>query len=587
MMPAPLPLPRLDWEQDQPVSRLHADPYFSRADGLAESRYVFLDGNELPQRLAGTRQFCIGELGFGTGLNFLLSWRAWEERAPVGAVLDYIAVEAAPLSRAQLRRALAPWPELTPLRERLCAALPSRHAGFHCVEPTPGLRLLLLYGDVSEWLPRCQARVDAWFLDGFAPARNPAMWSASTLTEIARLSRPGASFATYSAAGHVRRGLQSAGFTVKKRPGFGRKRHMLIGRREDAVAPPSAQPWFDYPGAGKGPVAILGDGIVGACLARQLAEDGLAVQVFGADEGASARIPGFLVRPYPEATASESSRLYHQAFAQACRFYGRYAPAAFTRLRLRTSGGSLPAATLDPAAAVGALLAHPLITRQRSGPCRIAREDGNWLLRDTDDQARFRGPRLLLCSARPPTGLPGPWPLRPCAGQVALTRSAVEPAFAGKVHGFTLAGRGQIGSSYRPGEENTDIRATESQQLLAQAGLDVELAASAAGPRTVSPDHLPLIGPAPDLPRWARDFAGLNHGARHRDFGPGACLPGLWLNLGHGSRGASLAPLAALQLAAALTGRPLPLPADLAAAVHPGRFAIRSLKRGLDPLAAV
>lgn len=581
----PLPLPRLDWTQGQARNRDHDDPYFSRADGLAESRHVFLDGNALDTRLAAAPRFCIGELGFGTGLNFLLSWQAWATRAPAGAVLDYIAVEAAPLSRAQLRRALAPWPELTPLREGLCAALPPRHAGFHSVEPAPGLRLLLLYGDVGACLPQCRARVDAWFLDGFAPARNPAMWSPAVLAQVARLSAPGASLATYSAAGHVRRALQAAGFAMEKRPGFGRKRHMLVGRRDATPCAPSPAPWFDYPAGGDGPVAIVGDGIVGACLARQLAEDGQAVQVFGADDGASARIPGFLVRPYPEATDSPASRLYALAFARACRFYARHVPAAFSRLRLGGQEGDLPAASLRPAAAVTALLEHPLIRRQRSGPCQIEADGSDWILRDEQGQLRYRGPRLLLCGARPPAGLPGTWPLRPCAGQVALTADAIEPAFAGKVHGFTVAGRGQIGSSYRPGEEAADIRPAESRQLLQQAGLAVEPADAAAGPRTVSPDHLPLLGPVPDLPRWARDYAGLNHGERHRAFGPGACLPGLWLNLGHGSRGATLAPLAALQLASALQGRPLPLPADLAAIAHPGRYAIRALKRGRDPLA--
>jgi tRNA 5-methylaminomethyl-2-thiouridine biosynthesis bifunctional protein len=222
----------LDWRDGQPWSRRFDDRYFSSASGIDETRHVFLDGNRLAERFAalrGGQVLRIGETGFGTGLNFLCAWQLFEQEAPAGAGLDFHSVEGFPLDVEALRAALALWPELHGPAQALGAAWPGNAPGRHRL-PFGRVQLLLDIDDVAAALPRWADRsIDAWFLDGFAPAKNPAMWAEPVLAEVARASRPGATFATYPSAGWVRRGLQRCGFEARRVPGFGRKREMLVG----------------------------------------------------------------------------------------------------------------------------------------------------------------------------------------------------------------------------------------------------------------------------------------------------------------------------------------------------------------------
>lgn len=209
--------PQLSWrEGGVPVSTRFDDPYFSLSGGLAETRHVFLDGNGLPERLRPG--FHVAELGFGTGLNCL----ALAQLATMP--LRMTSFEAFPMSLAQLEQAHAAFPELAPLAAELRAGwgAPLVHVGQVTLE--------VILGDARATLPAWTGRADAWFLDGFSPARNPEMWTEALMAEIGAHSQPGASFATYTAAGHVRRALAEAGFAVERRPGFGAKRHMSVGR---------------------------------------------------------------------------------------------------------------------------------------------------------------------------------------------------------------------------------------------------------------------------------------------------------------------------------------------------------------------
>lgn len=208
---------------DVPVSTRFDDPYYSLDDGLAETRHVFLDGNDLPARLAPG--FHVAELGTGTGLN-LLALASCAAAAGVGEV-RYTGFEAFPLHREDLARALAPFAGLAPLARDLVASW--RPEGFEArVGPVSAQ---MITGDARETLAAWDGRADAWFLDGFAPAKNPELWEKGLMAEVSAHTAPGGSFATYSAAGHVRRALAEAGFAVERRPGFGRKRHMSRGRR--------------------------------------------------------------------------------------------------------------------------------------------------------------------------------------------------------------------------------------------------------------------------------------------------------------------------------------------------------------------
>ena len=280
----------LHWsDTGAPLSATYGDVYYSQDNGLEESRQVFLQGNDLPQRWCDCSRphFCIGELGFGTGLNFLLTWQAWRQQPAPRPDLHYLSIEQHPLTPQDLSRALTAWPELQDLATALLDVYPGLLPGQHRILLEGGrVRLDLWWEDAGLALPdlagRAQPLVDAWYLDGFAPARNQAMWTAPVLHAIAALSRPGARFATFTAAGQVRRDLAVAGFTVNKVPGYGRKRECLRGVIEHPRAPEDqfdVAPW-DLPSAAQlrpEHVLIVGGGLAGCTTAAALASRGIAV----------------------------------------------------------------------------------------------------------------------------------------------------------------------------------------------------------------------------------------------------------------------------------------------------------------------
>ena len=213
----------LDWKDGVvPVSRQFDDPYYSLDGGLAETRHVFLNGNDLPGRFA--KGFHIGELGFGTGLNLLAAWQAWLQSDAPGN-LRFTSFEAFPMTPADMARALAAFPEIAELARIL---LDVWSPGSTMV--LEGLEFTLVAGDARATLPNWSSHADAWFLDGFSPAKNPELWEETLLHEVARHTRAGGTLATYTSAGHVRRALQRAGFSVSRQAGFGRKRHMVTAR---------------------------------------------------------------------------------------------------------------------------------------------------------------------------------------------------------------------------------------------------------------------------------------------------------------------------------------------------------------------
>ncbi len=216
--------PRFD-DDDLLFSPRFGDHYFSRHDGRAECAHVFVGGNDLPEKWQGRESFTIGELGFGTGLNFLETWATWQRCRFPGQRLNFLSVEGFPLDISTAKHALSNWPKLAEKTEQLLACWGGLGERVDMDEQTS---LHVLLGDVRDMLPQFPM-VDAWYLDGFAPARNPDMWSAEIMQMVADKTEMGGTFASYTAAGWVRRNLQGAGFSVEKRPGFGTKRDMIAG----------------------------------------------------------------------------------------------------------------------------------------------------------------------------------------------------------------------------------------------------------------------------------------------------------------------------------------------------------------------
>ncbi|MDE2289192.1 MAG: bifunctional tRNA (5-methylaminomethyl-2-thiouridine)(34)-methyltransferase MnmD/FAD-dependent 5-carboxymethylaminomethyl-2-thiouridine(34) oxidoreductase MnmC [Burkholderiales bacterium] len=271
-----------------PYSPLFDDVYHSTDGGLGQAAHVFLGGNDLPARWQERTRFTIVETGFGLGLNFLATWAAW--RAHVAALpalaaapqLHFVSVEKHPFTPDDLRRAyqhlsLHPeWAPLAPLIDALCTAWPLPLPGLHRLSLGDGLSLTVAFGDLLEWLPKLRVGADAFYLDGFSPAKNPAMWSPPVFKALARMARTDATVATYTAAGLVRRGLLDAGFEVGKRPGYGRKRDMLAGRfaprwRVRRHEPPAVAAWPERH------ALVIGAGLAGCALACNLTANGWRV----------------------------------------------------------------------------------------------------------------------------------------------------------------------------------------------------------------------------------------------------------------------------------------------------------------------
>ena len=220
----------LEWHAgDMPYSHEFGDHFYCREDGRLECSHVFLGGNGLPERWRDRENFRIGELGFGTGLNFCETWRQWKEIRRRGSSLRFISFERFPMKADDIGRALSRWPQIEAERQTLCALWPKQPAGQVAIDLGEGMHLTVACGNALDEITRFDEGFDAWYLDGFAPRRNPDMWSLELMRRVWEKTVDGGTFATYAAAGFVRRNLQDAGFSVERRPGFGSKREMLRG----------------------------------------------------------------------------------------------------------------------------------------------------------------------------------------------------------------------------------------------------------------------------------------------------------------------------------------------------------------------
>jgi tRNA 5-methylaminomethyl-2-thiouridine biosynthesis bifunctional protein len=315
---------------DVPYSPHFGDIYFNPKDGLAETRYVFLEGNNLPNAWQHRENFAIGETGFGTGLNFLAAWQCWDRDAIRSKRLHFVSVEKYPLTRNDMIRAHRSWPELSQYSKKLADIWPHETMlpGVHRFSLADGaISLTLLIGDAIECWSGYDGKIDCWFLDGFAPSRNPEMWHPDLFAALASASCPtGASLATFTAARIARDGLESAGFEINKRKGFGYKRDMITATlsavEETDNKPPAFEiaddPWFNLPTPGNTKsVAIIGGGLAGASCADALNTRGCAVTLFEkADQLANAASgnPIGMLEPYLTVDDAIMGRFYEAGY---------------------------------------------------------------------------------------------------------------------------------------------------------------------------------------------------------------------------------------------------------------------------------
>lgn len=601
-------LPDLEWKDDgTPVDRRIDDVYYSVEDGLAETRTVFLSGCGLPDAWQDRAQFTVAELGFGTGLNFLATWQAWQQTRAASGWLNFVSFEGFPLDREDIDRALTPWPELKPLAEQLSQAWPARAKGIRqIVWPKERLSLTLHIGLIEETLPRSEFQADAWFLDGFSPAKNQAMWGDDLWPLIAARSTFGTRAGTFTVAGSVRRGLAKVGFRVEKKPGHGRKRERLEATFEGGVSIPKTSP-------NRPTIAIIGAGIAGACLAQSLADRGAKVRVFEsapvAAQGTSGN-PLALVMPRLDAADTVQARLLIDAYLSAQAFYfdrpgvtraetvhrprnaserARFEklladpPLGLEQLESLKGGGLLHKGSLviEPEIILANLLEKIDVQWSTAASIDVESRTVNGVQFDHIIAAGGWHMQDVL----PELGLTGR------LGQIEWLHSEISaPANAIAAGPYALA-NGNIrlwGATFadHPGDDPciSDAARAENYESLSTLTpywwreADTGRVYSRAGVRATTADRLPVIGAWPDAGAMQSDRQSLERSAWRVP--PDAySRPGLYVAGGFGSRGFTWAPWAASILRAMIFDDPLPVSGEALSAIVPIRYPLRVLKR--------
>lgn len=610
-MPRLPPEPALQWNDSAPRTLAFDDVYFSRDGGLAESETVFLGGCGLPDAWRARDRFTICELGFGCGLNVIAAWRAWKDTHKPHAVLHICSIEAFPLAREDAARALAPFAEVGEIAAKLLARWPVRaYAPQRLWFEEDRLALTLFTGEAETILAGMQARVDAWFLDGFAPARNPTMWSAEVFRQIARLSASDARLATYSVAGGVRRDLAANGFTFEKKPGFAAKRERLEARNAARAVAPAPAPKR---------VAIIGAGIAGAACAQALSRRGVETVVLEAARelgaGASGNPAGLIMPRLDRGGAlSEVFLTSYLAAVAAYEDLGVIDSCGVEERGEQRRAGALTDLLADPPlppdwfsaladraalhARAGLVRPREAITAMLSNArvlfeapvAAIERAGEGWLLRAPDGCVMLKADAVVLaCGAALTQFAPTKFlPIELSRGQIewgpgaapahALTRSSYVLSFDGGVlFGATFD---KVNSAEAP----TADASSRARNLRALAQLAPEIAASIdpnklnsrAALRAATPDRAPIAGALPDAEVWLQANADVAHGAVPS---VSANIPGVYVVGGLGARGLTLAPLLGEEIAAEICGEPQVLSAKARAAIAPARFLQRALKR--------
>ena len=608
-------------EQGTPVSNVFDDVYFSNESGLDETQFVFLHNNQLPERWhqLPKRCFHVIETGFGTGLNFLVCWQAFRQfRAAHPAArcqqLHFSTFEKFPLTLNDLTQALTAWPTLRELVAGLLAQYPRPFAGCHRLQFDQGAVTLDLWlGDIKDNLPvlPLSNSADAWFLDGFAPSKNPDMWQDSLFSGMARLSGPGTTVATFTSAGIVRRGLQSAGFQVKKVKGFGRKREMAVGVIA-AEAPGMALPSRDDV------ITLVGGGIAAIFTALALVQRGRPVRLLCKDDavaqGASHNRQGAL---YPQLQTSFSpvSRFHASAYSFACRRYRELLrsfdfPHQFCGVLTLacTEALALRQTKIQQESAWPAGFFQVLDAQACSDVAGLSLPygglfypDGGWIAPQRFCQAALawlmQQPQFSFCAGTEVLALhhaPEGWRLDTSTGniscrQLVLCNGVDLTQFAASRHLPLNQVRGQVSHVSAP--QMTTLRTVICHQGYITPADTADFAGehcvgatfdrtSRDTVTTAADDvvNLALVNTILKQPAWFADVTVQSAKTGLRATVPdhlpisGEVAKGLYVLGGLGARGLLFAPLLAEQLAADLCQQPLPLPNELQQLVSASRF---------------
>ena len=611
----------LEWQQidgiDVPVSKQFGDVYFSKDNGLLETRHVFLNGNDLPERLSNLQPFeyfSVGETGFGTGLNILALWQLWQQVRPNNhSHLHAISVEKFPLSKTDLIRALNVWPELKPIADQLIAQYPHPIAGCHRLSfPEERFSLDLWLGDAHDVFPSMAktSSVNAWFLDGFAPACNPDIWEEQVLNHIVRLSGIGTTFSSFSVAGVLKRGLTQHGISISRPRGYKHKREMLKAiwlpaepentsnavntksvlnqNRPDQVPQPFKQRQ----------IAIIGAGIAGLTSAWAFAERGHQVTLYDQSEPLAGGSGNPLALLNPKLCPIEQSHehLMTLAWQHALQHYPKFQafrPIQVHQLALKKAEDLLdleqqypaglmtaetaadsaliteyPSLNLTEAGAVSPhqlkdqILAHPLIQFVQANITQIHPEHNELFNEQAQSLGQFD--HVIVCCARHTAAFFEHYPvLKPIRGQVSWVENTAQPLALNQAYsygGYCMQLDAQqfiLGASFHPNRDDSDVLLEDhvhNYELIhsvfphyAQSLPDVRTWQGRASVRAQSLDYFPVLGKMSEQTE-IYSFAGL------------------------GSKGFLFAPLCSEILAAQILKEACPVPESLLQKLSPTRF---------------
>lgn len=677
------PHAQIHWDDTGlPLSTQFDDYYFSKLDGLAETQYIFIEHNQLKARfnaLSGGQVFTIGETGFGTGLNFLATWALWRQCAAPDTHLHFVSVEKFPLTKHDLTRALALWPTVANEARELLEQYPSViHPGFHRLkfkaagitltliidDATTGLQQLLASQHPAYYLP--QGSIDAWFLDGFSPVKNPEMWRPELFATIAQLSVPGTTLATFAAATIVKRGLSEQGFSIKTDVGFGRKREMVSGQLievaaqldpndlpQDRFQSKHPLPWGIEPADSREHLSarqavIVGGGISGCHTARALADRGWAVTLIEQHPQLASEASGnpqgvlyaklshrqetlsdfnllalqFAQRHYTPFWGSVGERCgvlqlayndkAHQLHEQLRQHFGqqtlfepldRHAASAQAGVDCPSGGLFFPSAGwINPATLCQQLTSHKSITVISNTQVQALDYHQQWSLQlqtnETGITRTIDSPVVILATANHAQQFQQTQqlPVKPIRGQVSYLKASAQTAPLKTVicgDGYfppAMDKRHCIGATFDPRSDDLTPLDSDHQRNLntltkqlpsLAASLSAEqVSGGRAALRCTTPDYLPMVGSVPIYESVLQNYATLRKNARANIHTLSDNHPGLYVNIGYGSRGLAYAPICAELLAASLNSEPSPVGASMQQALHPARFWIRDLMRG-------